>query len=296
MRRHFRVVRLLVLGVGSASLALGLLAAVVWLISDSRLNQRISVAPETIGVPTDITAIQRGAHLAGAVAICQSCHGATLGGGVVVDNAELRIVAPNLTHGRGGVGASFATSDFVRAIRYGLDPSGRLLLSMPADAYFSFSDADLGDLIAFLEVLPPADSSLPDGELHPLGRLLFVTGQLRLLPAAGLDHTPPPPTSADPTVTPSYGSYLVETAGCGRCHGQSLSGGDVRDVSTGAVPAPSLAPAALASWTQADFVTAMRTGRRRDGSVLDARMPWRYYAQLSDLELDAVWAALTLRP
>jgi hypothetical protein len=46
-----------------------------------------------------------------------------------------RIVAPNLTRGRGGVGNTLSPSDFARAIRYGVDPMGRPLLAMPSDDY-----------------------------------------------------------------------------------------------------------------------------------------------------------------
>jgi len=36
----------------------------------------------------------------------------------------------------------------------------------------------------------------------------------------------------------------------------------------------------------------MRTGRRPDGRTLDAAMPWQYYAQMTDLELRAIWRFL----
>ena len=70
------------------------------------------------------------------------------------DPALGRVIAPNLTRGRGGVGATFSDADFVRAIRHGVDPSGRPLLIMPADDYTHFSDADLGMIIAYVRSLP----------------------------------------------------------------------------------------------------------------------------------------------
>src|SRR5712691_2948057 len=63
------------LAVGMA-LVIGLAWAAVVTVSDSRLNARVEVPRETIVVPTDITAIQRGQHLASAVAACVDCHGA----------------------------------------------------------------------------------------------------------------------------------------------------------------------------------------------------------------------------
>ena len=60
---------------------------------------------EPLAIPTDITAIQRGQHLASAVAACVECHGPNLAGKVYIDDPALgRIVPPNLTRGRGGVG------------------------------------------------------------------------------------------------------------------------------------------------------------------------------------------------
>src|SRR5712692_8476501 len=152
-------------------------ASVLW-ISDSRLNQKVDVPREAIPVPTDITSIQRGQHLASAVAACVDCHGPSLAGKIFVDDAALgRIVSPNLTRGRGGIGSTFADADFVRAIRHGVDPSGRQLLVMPSDEYNHFSDADLGTIIGYIRSLPAIDTALPSNEIRPIGRILFAVGQ-----------------------------------------------------------------------------------------------------------------------
>jgi len=96
------------------ALVLGLAWAAVMVVSDNRLNQRVDVPRETIAVPTDITSIQRGQHLASAVAACVDCHGPSLAGKIFVDDPALgRIVSPNLN--RGGIGSTFADADFVRA-------------------------------------------------------------------------------------------------------------------------------------------------------------------------------------
>ena len=55
-------------------------------------------------------------------------HGPNLAGKVYIDDPSVgRIVPPNLTRGRGGLGATFSNDDFVRAIRFGVDPSGRVV-------------------------------------------------------------------------------------------------------------------------------------------------------------------------
>jgi hypothetical protein len=50
--------------------------------------------------------------------------------------------------------------------------------------------------------------------------------------------------------------------------------------------------ASLASWTEADFIRAMRTGQRPDGTMITPFMPWLYLGQMTDDELGAVWLHL----
>src|SRR5882672_10794128 len=203
MPAALRAIGLLVAGV---VLVIGLAWAAAYTVSDRRLNQKVEVPREAISIPTDITSIQRGQHLASAVAACIDCHGRALAGKIFIDDPALgRIVAPNLTPGRGGVGAFYTDADFVRAIRHGVDPSGRLLLIMPADSYNHFSDADLGAIIAYIKAIAAIDSSLPPNEIRPLGRMLYAIGQLPLQPAESIDHLTPRLPSPRSGVTPEYG-------------------------------------------------------------------------------------------
>ena len=70
---------------------------------------------------------------------------------------------------------------------------------MPAEDYNHFGDADLGAIVGFLKALPAINTSLPGSEIRPIGRVLFATGQLPLLPAVAIDR------SAPRTVAPSAG-------------------------------------------------------------------------------------------
>jgi mono/diheme cytochrome c family protein len=274
----------LVIAAGSAS---------IYFISENRLTQKIDVPVESIGVPTDITSIQRGQHLASAVAACVDCHGPNLAGKVFIDDPALgRIVAPNLTRGRGGIGAGFSNADLARAIRHGVDPSGRQLLIMPSDDYNHFSDADLGVIVAYIRSIPGIDTSLPGNEIRTLGRILFATGQLALQPASNIDHYAPRPRSPAPGVSPEYGAYLALNAGCPSCHGPGLSGGKIPQAPPNTVPATNITPAALGAWSEADFLRVMRTGTRPDGRRIDAFMPWPYFAQMTDDELRSIWRFL----
>src|SRR5215468_6167987 len=114
---------------GLAVLGSGLVVVVVtlglYVYGQMRVNAQVSVPTDSIGVRSDISAIQHGQHLAGAIALCTQCHGPTLTGAVVFDDDSGRAVAPNLT--RAGVGASFHDADYARAIRYGVDANGRQL-------------------------------------------------------------------------------------------------------------------------------------------------------------------------
>jgi cytochrome c553 len=291
------VLRVLGLVVVGAVVVIGLASAAVFVVSDSRLNQKVDVPRETIAVPTDITSIQRGQHLASAVAACVDCHGPNLAGKVFIDDPALgRIVSPNLTRGRGGIGSSLSDADFGRAIRHGVDPSGRQLLIMPSDDFNHFSDADLGAIIAYVRSIPAIDTSLPSNEIRALGRVLFAIGQLQLQPTASLDHFAPRPPPPRAGVTPEYGKYLADNAGCPACHGPGFSGGKIPQAPLNAVLAANITSAGLGAWSDADFIKAMRTGMRPDGRVLNTSMPWPYYAQLTDDELRAIWRFLQVLP
>ena len=76
----------------------------------------------------------RGEHLVTAVAHCGYCHGPQLAGDIVVNNPRTQgvIVAPNLTAGEGGLGRSYTTEDWIRALRHGVATGGRSVLIMPS--------------------------------------------------------------------------------------------------------------------------------------------------------------------
>lgn len=278
----------------AAIVLIGVASAGTYLLSEQRLNATITVRSASVSVPTDIAAVQYGQHIAGAIALCTQCHGTNLTGAIVTDDAVARVVAPNIT--RGGAVAAFSDADYVRAIRDGVGPDGRPLWLMPADDYSLLSDTDLGALIAYLESLPPVSGSQPPSEIRPLGRVQLALGQLALLPATEVDHTLPRATAPEPGLTPEYGAYLATIAGCARCHGPGLSGGNSPGAPRGALPAANLTPSGLANWTEADFLRAMRSGRRPDGRAIDPAMPWPYYAQMSELELRAIWQFLGVVP
>jgi mono/diheme cytochrome c family protein len=271
--------------------------AAVYFLSDARLNQKVAAPNDPVAVPTDITSAQRGQHLASAVATCTDCHGPNLAGKVLVDDPSMgRFVAPNLTRGRGGIGAALSNADMVRAIRYGVDPAGRQLLIMPSDNYNHFSDADLGAIISYIRAVPPIDTSLPANEIRAFGRIQFVLDRLPLQPAANVDRTSPRNAAPQPAVTAEYGRYLADAAGCPDCHGPDYSGGRMAQALPNTTAAANITPGGVGTWSEADFFRVMRTGLRPDGSHLNASMPWPYFAQMTDDELRAIWHFLQALP
>jgi len=287
--------KILLIGGAAILLLVSSLAVYVYLVSERALRATYPAPTVALDIPRDPESIPRGAHLVRAVGTCTLCHGEDLGGGVYADEGAIgRIVGPNLTRGRGGIGADFGISDWVRAIRYGVRRDGTSLLVMPSEVYTFFSDADLAAMVAYLEQVPPVDRDLPRSHFGWLGRVLFAFGRLNLLVAPKTHH--PGGASLVPAApTADYGRYLANVSGCHGCHGFGLSGGRVAGPPN--LPlASNLTRAGLGGWTQADFVHAMREGRRPDGTVLDAFMPWRNFQAMSDLELAALWMYLRSVP
>jgi mono/diheme cytochrome c family protein len=266
-------------------------AATIYLVSSHALNRTYAIPTQALALtaPSDAASIARGRHFAFAIAKCADCHGADLGGTVFLDVPPFRLVAPNLTKGRGGVGASLADADFVRAIRYGVAPDGTGLLVMPASGYQYLSDADLADIIAYVKSVPPVDSNLPATDIRPLGRLLLAIGAMPQPDAASIDHNAPHQAAMPPSATAPYGLYIAKVGGCVGCHRANLAGGPIPGLPPDAPPAQNLTPAGIGSWTQADFTQALRTGKRPDGTTINKLMPWPFTAQMTDEEINAVW-------
>jgi mono/diheme cytochrome c family protein len=108
------------------------------------------------------------------------------------------------------------------------------------------------------------------------------------------------------------GQYLVTLGGCSDCHtpgnflgkpdmARYLGGSDVGfylpDMGTfyGRNLTPDKATG-LGTWTSAEIVTALTTGKRPDGRVLAPIMPWRAYAKLSKADAYAIAAYLKSLP
>ena len=272
-----------------------ILVTAVYAISERALKRVYLVDVAPIQIPSTPEAVARGEHIAHAVGSCTMCHGDDVGGRVYADMGALGvIVGSNLTRGRGGVGATFSDLDWVRAIRHGVRRDGTSLVAMPSEVFTHMSDADLGSVIAFLKAAPPVDRELPSTRFGFAGRALLAAGKLNIL-VAPKTHFQPSGVVIRPAPSVEYGRYLATISGCHGCHGNGLSGGRVAGPPN-LPPASNLTPTGLGSWSEKDFVTALRDGKRPDGRVLNEFMPWKSFAKMTDPELTAIWLYLKSVP
>ena len=263
-------------------------------VGGTKANKVYEIPIETITIPTDAEAIQRGEHLA-TIYICKDCHTENLSGELSFEiPGMLSIPTPNLTTGAGGVGSFFTDEDWVRAIRHGVGHDGRALFIMPSNTFYYIGDEDLGALIAYLKSLPPVDNALSDRKIDLMGRVMMGAGMFPPLAVDRIDHSTPPPAAPEPGVTVEYGKYLSHT--CTECHGANLNGAPFGPPGE-EVPSPNLTPGGeLATWTEQEFFTTLRTGVTPSGYQLNEEMPWMSYGQMTDDELKALWLYLQSLP
>jgi mono/diheme cytochrome c family protein len=116
-----------------------------------------------------------------------------------------------------------------------------------------------------------------------------------------------------PTVEQKRGEYLATIMDCGGCHTPGhlvgkpdqqryLAGSEVgfEIPGVGVFYPPNLTPdpeTGLGRWTEAEIITAVRTGARPDGRLLVPIMPYHSYAKLTDADARALAAYLkSLKP
>lgn len=253
-----------------------------------RMDKTYNIQPEAVTIPTDAASIEHGKRLA--AIYCSGCHGDDLSGTAFFSDPAIGTInAPNLTPGKAGAGAEFNDANWVLALRHGIDPENKPLLIMPSKDLYYLGDGDLGAIIAYVKSVPPVDKEWAGPALTPMGRILISAGAFGdAISAETIDHTGPRPAAPAPGVTTAFGEYLVKTFGCATCHGRDLSGG--KDPDPAAPPAPSLTRSGeLRLWTEADFITAVRTR-------VTEFMPWKDMHQMTDDELKAIWLYLNSLP
>lgn len=266
-------------------------------------SNRMLAATVTVPAPVsdiripegDPTAIARGTYLIDHVLNCKICHATDFGGRAEVDNAMVgRLWAPNLTAGEGSATRNYTAVDWVRSIRHGVAPDGHRLILMPSEEFQTFSDGDLGAIVAAVKAMPAVNRADEGIQLGPLGRALLVTGQVRF----AFDSIKHAGTRADVPVaaTLEWGNVLI--GACRGCHGEGLSGGPIPGGDPNWPPAANLTTheTGLKTWTIQDFSRALRQGKRPDGTDVRLPMPWASYAGMTDADVEALFRAIQAAP
>jgi cytochrome c553 len=268
--------------------------------------------PKTPDAVSGAGDVARGEYIVRSVAICGDCHAADpkkdkdgpLSGGMEFRDWRIGIArASNLTPDpETGLG-SWSDAEIVRALRNGQSRDGRLIAPvMPYEWFHQMSDDDAFAVARYLRSLPPVHNAVKQEPsfAFKIGRALF----LRPKPAM---------TTAAPerAATAEYGGYLAQHVGlCGDCHTQRtglLQKPDRNRLFAGmshppkGFPAkpPNLTPdptTGIGSWSEADFIRAMRTGVAPNGDKLKPFMPWPQLKRMSDDDLRAIYLYLRTLP
>ena len=205
--------------------------------------------------------------------------------------AAIDFNAPNLTSDpETGLG-SWSDAEIARAIREGVDRDGRPLIIMPSPNYHILSDDDMSAILGYLRNLPPTHNEIKPFGGNALGKGLIASNLL--IPASLGKPITAYQTTPD-SGTLEYGAYVLSIAACRDCHSSDLGGGS--DPENG-MPVPNLTPGGeLSQWSQKDFLTAMHTGEKPDGTYLSTNMPFQEYGRMTDDDLIAIFNYLQSLP
>lgn len=297
---------------------------VIYFKSQERLTRVYQIPEELVVIPTDSASLARGQHIF-RFRGCEACHseggyldvstsdqGAEphlnvpsqdvphMEGNIYLDDPAIgKVVASNLTAGKGGVANEYTDADWARAIRHGIRPDGTPLLFMPSTEFYFLSDEDLSAVIAYIQSAPPVDHELPPSSVSWTGRIVMtLVPAITFIPAELIPHDAPRPVASAVGITPEYGEYLTHS--CKVCHGLTMSGGPIPGFPSTWPPAPNLTfgpGSVLPSWDEEGFMRTLRTGVTPEGRQLRGEyMPWSSYKFMSDDELQAVWVYLQSLP
>lgn len=283
---------------GGIAIVLVLAVSTIHVFAMQKLNTPVLSSDTSPPTLSDSASLVKGRHLATAIGKCVDCHGADFGGMVLADAPPFRVVAPNLTSGRGGILGDRTDDDLLRAIRHGTGVGGRRLAIMPSKAYWHMGDDDIGALVGYLRSLPAVDREHPPTQFKLLGRFLVVKGDLdELFDADHIDHEARRPAAPPADTTAEYGNYLANIGGCTHCHRPDLTGGPIAAAPPDSRPSANITPTGIGAWTEADFFRAVREGMRPDGTPIDTlAMPVPMTRLMTDTETKAIFKYLQTVP
>ncbi len=282
-------------------------------------NRPVSRSGPELIAPIDTKTLARGDFLYNYSMQCWHCHGSegshssgeSQAGGREFDVSEVGpgfgyYYASNLTPDfETGIG-NWSDSELVRAIREGLDKDGQLIMPIhPFEFNHGLSDEDALALAAYMRSLSPIYNKVPDSLPSFAAKALMALGIIKPAPPIS-DLVPSLPRG----VNVAYGKYLAwHASGCAECHTprdpNTVQIDHTRPFAGGLVSFPeegftttgsNLTPCkttGIGDWSEQDFLTAMHTGMRPDGTIMLPFHPWPYFDKWSDEDLRAVWLYLS---
>lgn len=254
--------------------------------------------------------IERGRYLANGAVACANCHtprgpdfallqDKAYSGGFKIVEPAFEVYTANITPDKNtGIGA-WTDAQIITAIREGRTREGKINFPpMPVPTYNSMSDADVKAIVAYLRTLKPIHNEVPQSK--------YNVPQQAMPPAKGK----PAPSPKDKV---AYGGYIVNSlAHCFECHSGPDANGvpDLqRNLGSGGFLI-TLAPGAtvmtanitqdpetgIGKWSDADIKKALTQGIRPDGRRLSPPMPYEFFKNMTNSDVDAVVAYLRTVP
>jgi mono/diheme cytochrome c family protein len=207
------------------------------------------------------------------------------------------LLAPNLTLGTGSRTAQFQPRDWDRIVRHGVVREGHPAV-MPSEDFQYMSDQELSDIVSYIRSLPPVNNTVPTSTFGPLGYILVASGKMKFSATQIASHTAPHAARPPEATSAEFGKHLATV--CMGCHGPDFSGGPITGGDPAWPPARNLTPDAtgLKGWTYEQFVTAVATIQRPDGTKLRPPMTLMatYGQSMTDVERQALWGYLQSLP
>lgn len=269
-----------------------------------------AVSVQTVNAQSKEALLKRGAYLMNGPVACANCHtprapdfsflpGKDFAGGFKIIDSGFEVYSANITPDKEtGIG-SWTDAQIITAIRTGKSREGKIIFPpMPVPTYNNMSDQDVRAIVAFLRTVKPVHNEVPESK--------YKMPQQAMPPAKG---RPAPPASNKV----AYGGYIVNAlAHCFECHtGPDANGAPDFEHLRGAggmlitlAPGATVRPANITSdpetgigkWSDADIKKALTQGVRPDGRHLAPPMPYPFFKNMTDQDIDAVIAYLRTVP
>jgi mono/diheme cytochrome c family protein len=252
--------------------------------------------------------VKRGEYLMNGPVACGNCHtprnpdmsfqkDMDFAGGFKIVDPAFEVHTANITpDAETGIG-TWTDEEIITAIREGKTPDGRIIWPpMPVPTYNAMSDDDVKAIVAYLRTVKPVHHEVPESK--------YNIPQQAMPPAKG---SPAPPA----TDQLAYGSYIVNAlAHCFECHtpmgpqGPDMSkmgaGGFEIELAPGmTVRTANITPdpeTGIGSWSDDDIKKAITDAVTPTGQKLAPPMPYPFFKNMTEEDLDAVVAYLRTIP